>query len=173
MPNSVAQSVSCPKGERYHDIVICPTVAVTTIVSTYIDRRNFSTPPNSLAPLEFIHHQDFNQSSRATPASPCAMLRTIARCLSRPAPWPAPRIAPLSIARATYATLEPNNGTSKLQLRDYQLQCIKSVLSALKRGHKRVGISLATGSGKTVRLIRLVLEFAPLIKCPGHLHPAH
>jgi ATP-dependent helicase IRC3 len=147
----------------YYDIVISPTLAATTIVSTYIDRRSFSTPPNSFAPLAFSHHQNLNQGSGAIPASPCAMLRTIARCLSRPAPWPAPRTAPLSIARATYATLEPNNGTSKLQLRDYQLQCIKSVLSALKRGHKRVGISLATGSGKTVGLIRLVLRFAPLI----------
>jgi ATP-dependent helicase IRC3 len=38
----------------------------------------------------------------------------------------------------------------KLQLRDYQEECIESVLVSLENGHKRVGISLATGSGKTV-----------------------
>jgi ATP-dependent helicase IRC3 len=43
-----------------------------------------------------------------------------------------------------------------VKLRDYQLECIKSVLSALRRGHKRVGISLATGSGKTVIFTQLI-----------------
>lgn len=60
------------------------------------------------------------------------------------------RAVPFGIAKTSYATLDPNNNTTKLTLRSYQLECIKSVLSALKRGHKRVGISLATGSGKTV-----------------------
>ena len=36
-----------------------------------------------------------------------------------------------------------------IQLRDYQEECIQSVLSYLSRGEKRLGISLATGSGKT------------------------
>ena len=35
-------------------------------------------------------------------------------------------------------------------LRGYQDECIESVLSYLEKGHKRLGISLATGSGKTV-----------------------
>ena len=35
-------------------------------------------------------------------------------------------------------------------LREYQEECIQSVLLALKAGKKRLGISLATGSGKTV-----------------------
>lgn len=39
-------------------------------------------------------------------------------------------------------------------LRDYQEECIQSVLDHLKQGHKRLGISLATGAGKTVRLTR-------------------
>ena len=37
-----------------------------------------------------------------------------------------------------------------LRLRDYQEECIQSVLSYLGEGEKRLGISLATGSGKTV-----------------------
>lgn len=46
--------------------------------------------------------------------------------------------------------------SNKLKLRDYQEECIKSVVLALKRGHKRVGISLATGSGKTVNYTPLI-----------------
>lgn len=38
----------------------------------------------------------------------------------------------------------------QVQLRDYQIECIQAVVSAFKNGHKRVGISLATGGGKTV-----------------------
>lgn len=38
----------------------------------------------------------------------------------------------------------------QITLRDYQEECIHSVLSYLQKGHKRLGISLATGSGKTV-----------------------
>lgn len=38
----------------------------------------------------------------------------------------------------------------KIQLRQYQEECIQSVLSYLQSGHKRLGVSLATGSGKTV-----------------------
>lgn len=38
----------------------------------------------------------------------------------------------------------------KIRLRQYQEECIQAVLSHLDEGHKRLGISLATGSGKTV-----------------------
>lgn len=43
----------------------------------------------------------------------------------------------------------PVSGTIKL--RSYQEECIQSVLSNLEEGHTRLGISLATGSGKTVQ----------------------
>lgn len=43
-----------------------------------------------------------------------------------------------------------------IRLRQYQEECIQSVLSYLKSGHKRLGISLATGSGKTVIFTRLI-----------------
>ncbi|KAL1608583.1 putative ATP-dependent helicase IRC3 [Paraconiothyrium brasiliense] len=39
----------------------------------------------------------------------------------------------------------------KITLREYQEECIQSVLAYLAKGHKRLGVSLATGSGKTVR----------------------
>ncbi|KAG5927940.1 hypothetical protein E4U42_001532 [Claviceps africana] len=45
---------------------------------------------------------------------------------------------------------------AKPKLRDYQEDCINSVLSSLKQGHKRLGISLATGSGKTVIFTQLI-----------------
>lgn len=38
----------------------------------------------------------------------------------------------------------------QIRLRQYQEECIQAVLSHLKEGHKRLGVSLATGSGKTV-----------------------
>ena len=75
------------------------------------------------------------------------MLRTVAKCVlgsfgeASKSAW---KLAP---CRSFAASLSIN---SKPKLRDYQQECIRSVLSSLKRGHKRVGISLATGSGKTV-----------------------
>ena len=44
-----------------------------------------------------------------------------------------------------------------VRLRDYQEECIQSVLSYLQKGEKRLGVSLATGSGKTVCCMRLIL----------------
>ncbi|KAF3767657.1 P-loop containing nucleoside triphosphate hydrolase protein [Cryphonectria parasitica EP155] len=56
---------------------------------------------------------------------------------------------------ATQSSLQP------VQLRDYQRECIQSVVSALKNGHKRVGISLATGGGKTVIFTHLISHIDP------------
>ncbi|KIY00276.1 uncharacterized protein Z520_03961 [Fonsecaea multimorphosa CBS 102226] len=48
-----------------------------------------------------------------------------------------------------------------IQLRAYQEECIQSVLSYLSKGHRRLGISLATGSGKTVIFTRLIDRIEP------------
>ncbi|KAL3455786.1 P-loop containing nucleoside triphosphate hydrolase protein [Aspergillus heterothallicus] len=48
-----------------------------------------------------------------------------------------------------------------IQLRDYQEECIQSVLSHVGEGHKRLGISLATGSGKTVIFTQLIGRILP------------
>ncbi|KAF1838850.1 P-loop containing nucleoside triphosphate hydrolase protein [Decorospora gaudefroyi] len=44
----------------------------------------------------------------------------------------------------------------KITLREYQEECIQAVLSYLDAGHKRLGISLATGAGKTVIFTHLI-----------------
>lgn len=44
----------------------------------------------------------------------------------------------------------------RIQLREYQEECIEAVLRHLKLGHNRLGISLATGSGKTVIFSHLI-----------------
>lgn len=43
-------------------------------------------------------------------------------------------------------------------LRDYQEESIQSVLKYLGEGHRRLGISLATGAGKTVSLNLLFIQ---------------
>lgn len=65
---------------------------------------------------------------------------------------------PKSLATARFYTIVASppvvnsNHVAKnpIRLRDYQDECIKAVLSYLDKGQKRLGISLATGSGKTV-----------------------
>ncbi|KAF2232610.1 P-loop containing nucleoside triphosphate hydrolase protein [Viridothelium virens] len=47
-------------------------------------------------------------------------------------------------------------GIPHINLRKYQEECIQAVLSHLANGHRRLGISLATGSGKTVIFTHLI-----------------
>ena len=47
----------------------------------------------------------------------------------------------------------------QIRLRQYQEECIQAVLSHLEQGHKRLGVSLATGSGKTVSRPSIVCEY--------------
>ncbi|KAI0543001.1 P-loop containing nucleoside triphosphate hydrolase protein [Xylaria digitata] len=51
-----------------------------------------------------------------------------------------------------------------VRLREYQEECIQSVLTALQDGHKRIGISLATGAGKTVVFTQLIGRIEPSSK---------
>ncbi|RFU30585.1 hypothetical protein B7463_g5712, partial [Scytalidium lignicola] len=79
------------------------------------------------------------------------------------------RACPPFVGRQAYATssslLSPlanhfGHG-SVVKLREYQEECIQAVLSHLEDGHKRLGISLATGSGKTVIFTQLIDRVQP------------
>ncbi|KAI0009717.1 P-loop containing nucleoside triphosphate hydrolase protein [Xylariaceae sp. FL0662B] len=63
----------------------------------------------------------------------------------------------------TYATAA-SPAFQPFRLRDYQEECIQSVLKSLENGHKRLGISLATGSGKTVIFTQLINRVKPISK---------
>jgi superfamily II DNA or RNA helicase len=53
--------------------------------------------------------------------------------------------------RASVQSKEIINPHQPLKLRQYQEDCVQAVLDNAETGQKRMGISLATGSGKTVR----------------------
>lgn len=60
------------------------------------------------------------------------------------------RLPPTTVL-ARYASTKAEDSISpKIQLRDYQEESIQSVIDNLEKGHNRLGLSLATGSGKTV-----------------------
>ncbi|KAH0556948.1 hypothetical protein GP486_005262 [Trichoglossum hirsutum] len=61
----------------------------------------------------------------------------------------------------SFAAESPPSPPAGVRLREYQEECIQSVLSYLNRGHKRLGISLATGSGKTVIFTQLIDRLLP------------
>ncbi|CAK7197889.1 Putative ATP-dependent helicase IRC3 [Sporothrix eucalyptigena] len=61
----------------------------------------------------------------------------------------------------TTAASEASQQLSKILLRDYQEECIQSVLASLRQGHKRLGVSLATGAGKTVIFTQLLDRIEP------------
>lgn len=76
-----------------------------------------------------------------------------------------------TIVATTRANALPSQSTA-IKLREYQEECIQSVLTYLQKGHKRLGISLATGSGKTVS-IGACSTNDMLIALVGHFHPAY
>ncbi|KJZ79944.1 hypothetical protein HIM_00658 [Hirsutella minnesotensis 3608] len=87
------------------------------------------------------------------------MLRIAARCAVRPSLAAGLRLPTWNLFKANATTDAAI--LKKPKLRDYQEECIKSVLSSLRQGCKRVGISLATGSGKTVVFTQLIDEVPP------------
>jgi len=69
---------------------------------------------------------------------------------------------PFSISTTRSAKQSAPDPLLNFQLREYQEECIQSVLASLENGHKRLGISLATGSGKTVIFTQLIDRVKPL-----------
>ncbi|KAF2472994.1 P-loop containing nucleoside triphosphate hydrolase protein [Lindgomyces ingoldianus] len=80
-----------------------------------------------------------------------------------------------STATTPVLVLQSSQPVSPLQitLREYQEECIQSVLSYLRKGHKRLGISLATGSGKTVIFTHLIDRIASVGNASQTLILAH
>jgi ATP-dependent helicase IRC3 len=62
---------------------------------------------------------------------------------------------------STSTAPKSSNGTSNIQLRPYQEESITSVLTSLAKGARRLGLSLATGSGKTVIFSHLIDRVPP------------
>ncbi|PYI09525.1 DEAD/DEAH box helicase [Aspergillus sclerotiicarbonarius CBS 121057] len=63
--------------------------------------------------------------------------------------------------RSTVASDAFGAAPPAIVLRDYQEECIQSVLDHLHQGHKRLGVSLATGAGKTVIFTQLIGRIPP------------
>ncbi|KAL1972728.1 hypothetical protein VTN31DRAFT_7142 [Thermomyces dupontii] len=63
--------------------------------------------------------------------------------------------------QSTSPPLSGPNSSTGVQLRRYQEECIASILEHLKKGNKRLGVSLATGSGKTVIFTQLIGRIPP------------
>ncbi|KAL1999624.1 hypothetical protein VTN02DRAFT_4258 [Thermoascus thermophilus] len=66
-----------------------------------------------------------------------------------------------STSAAPPLTSSDPSSSPGIRLREYQEECIQSVLKYLDEGHKRLGISLATGAGKTVIFTQLISRIPP------------
>ncbi|KAL1964405.1 hypothetical protein VTN77DRAFT_6963 [Rasamsonia byssochlamydoides] len=73
-------------------------------------------------------------------------------------PW---RSTSTSTSFSTQPPLPHGEPSTGIQLRQYQEECIQSVLDHINQGHKRLGVSLATGSGKTVIFTQLIGRIPP------------
>jgi ATP-dependent helicase IRC3 len=90
------------------------------------------------------------------------------RTLTRPGIASAPRVAIRHASRVSATALKkqaraatippppPPPPVPQIKLREYQEECIRAVLSYIDAGHRRLGVSLATGSGKTVIFTHLI-----------------
>lgn len=91
---------------------------------------------------------------RLEPSLPRRALQIPPRRSLHAPPWQRQRIR-------GHATTTSSAEAPKVQLREYQEECIQAVLKHLQLGHKRLGVSLATGSGKTVIFSHLIGRIPP------------
>ncbi|KAF7447203.1 SSL2 DNA or RNA helicase superfamily II [Pyrenophora tritici-repentis] len=112
--------------------------------------RDFATPsqflPYASSMFRRPHHAlKLFRRVTFTPVSAgfrCASVVPARKARRTPSPSSSPPSPP---------TIQP-----KLVLREYQEECIQAVVSFLETGHKRLGVSLATGAGKTVIFTHLI-----------------
>ncbi|EPS42372.1 hypothetical protein H072_3654 [Dactylellina haptotyla CBS 200.50] len=88
----------------------------------------------------------------------------IARALASPRPLNPTYLAARQWQRRSSSAppTAPDLNPQTFALRDYQEECIQAVLDHHDQGHRRLGISLATGSGKTVIFTQLIDRVKPL-----------
>jgi hypothetical protein len=99
---------------------------------------------HSLAYSSLTSSGDCNHEIMLSPSK--GLIHSLTRPICRQAYYTRPYLI-----RGVATTNEaPPNPPTAIRLREYQEECIQSVLSHLEKGHKRLGVSLATGSGKTV-----------------------
>jgi len=73
-----------------------------------------------------------------------------------PQSWRRVASGPIYKRKFTASGVRRDGDASKVQLRPYQEESIQAVLDYLARGERRLGLSLATGSGKTVIFSHLI-----------------
>ncbi|PSN71486.1 P-loop containing nucleoside triphosphate hydrolase protein [Corynespora cassiicola Philippines] len=83
------------------------------------------------------------------------------------------RFVSSAVKKAEPSSPLPTSSPLQITLREYQEECIQSVLAYLAKGHKRLGVSLATGSGKTVIFTHLIDRIAAVDDASQTLILAH
>ncbi|KAI5297769.1 hypothetical protein KEM55_004260, partial [Ascosphaera atra] len=127
--------------------------------------RGLHTPPSAIVRPAYLYHLYRPNAARLLTPSP---LSTRSFASAKTTKTTKTKAAKSSVAKAKQTaddTLTPSTDAgpplSKLQLRDYQEECITAVLNSIASGHKRLGVSLATGSGKTVIFTQLISRIPP------------
>ncbi|RDW79629.1 p-loop containing nucleoside triphosphate hydrolase-25 [Coleophoma cylindrospora] len=80
------------------------------------------------------------------------------RLFRNPIPIPASHLLP---PKRSFAISPARHSKAPIVLRNYQEECIQAVLAGQGEGQKRMGISLATGAGKTVIFTNLIGRVPP------------
>jgi ATP-dependent helicase IRC3 len=144
--------------------------------------NGYSTPRRPI-PIRSLQLNTFRMTSRHARVSLHDFMFALARHALRIYRWPgvcparnairtasrAARLPPLTLPPVP----SPPPPPSQVTLRDYQEECIESVLSYIQKGHKRLGVSLATGSGKTVIFTHLIDRVPSSTKASQTLILAH
>ncbi|KAK6525611.1 hypothetical protein TWF281_010666 [Arthrobotrys megalospora] len=133
---SLARALIAPRHGHINPLYLLPA---TTATQWQVLARYKSTKPKTSAKIDALSPPESPE-----PPNPPKSAKSKKSKIAQPPP-PAADLTP-----------------SQFALRDYQEECIQAVLDHHEKGHRRLGISLATGSGKTVIFTQLIDRIAPL-----------